>query len=291
MLTIAVHNGNFHVDEVFAVATLSLLHPKYKLIRSRDPKKLQKADICIDVGDVYNHRKKLYDHHQETFTKKRPTGIPYASAGLIWLHYGKKLVNSQEAFQIIDKKLMAPIDAMDVGLDIYKVNLVNPYTIRDALHAFRPNWDDRKTTEDKAFKQAVAFAKNILEKEINKANSIKKARQRIKQAYTKSNKKILVFNPPTPNWESIILKEYPNVEIVIYKSSPTQWRVKTAPKKEGSFERRAYLPRSWAGLAWEELAKVGGVKDAQFCHKRRFTAGAGSKAGAIALAKQAVKKY
>jgi uncharacterized UPF0160 family protein len=54
------------------------------------------------------------------------------------------------------------------------------------------------------------------------------------------------------------------------------------------FKNRKDLPQAWAGKVNEELQKITGVADATFCHNARFTCGAGSKEGALALAKLAL---
>ena len=64
--TVAVHDGNFHPDDVFAVATLSiLLDGKIGVIRTRDEGEINKADYVLDVGHIYDPAKNRFDHHQE----------------------------------------------------------------------------------------------------------------------------------------------------------------------------------------------------------------------------------
>ena len=55
---VITHDGNFHPDDVFAVATISLLNDgKIKVIRSRDYSLYEKADYVLDTGDVYDPAK------------------------------------------------------------------------------------------------------------------------------------------------------------------------------------------------------------------------------------------
>lgn len=45
--------------------------PEYKdaeIVRTRDLEKLKECDIVVDVGAVFDHDKKRYDHHQREFT-------------------------------------------------------------------------------------------------------------------------------------------------------------------------------------------------------------------------------
>jgi len=63
----------------------------------------------------------------------------------------------------------------------------------------------------------------------------------------------------------------------------------TVPATADTFEARADLPASWAGLRDAELAAVTGVADAGFCHNGRFIAAAKSYEGIHAMALQALK--
>ena len=48
------------------------LLPKYKdaeIVRTRDTAKLKECDIVVDVGAVFDHEKKRYDHHQREFNE------------------------------------------------------------------------------------------------------------------------------------------------------------------------------------------------------------------------------
>lgn len=76
--TIGTHSGTFHCDEVLATFLLKELE-EYKsspILRTRDLKLLEQCEIVVDVGGVYNHSAKRYDHHQitfnETFSTLRP---------------------------------------------------------------------------------------------------------------------------------------------------------------------------------------------------------------------------
>lgn len=96
--TIGTHNGTFHCDEVKSSLVPAFLtsfkificskalacyllskHPdfqKHHILRTRDQALLDECDIVVDVGAVFDHSKKRYDHHQrefkETFDSLRP---------------------------------------------------------------------------------------------------------------------------------------------------------------------------------------------------------------------------
>lgn len=70
-LQIGTHDGVFHCDEVMACYMLKLL-PQYKdasVVRTREIKKLDDCEIVVDVGSVFDHEKRRYDHHQREFTE------------------------------------------------------------------------------------------------------------------------------------------------------------------------------------------------------------------------------
>jgi len=97
---IGTHNGKFHCDEVFACYMLKKL-PDFKdhtILRTRDPELLKDCEIVVDVGGVYNHDERRYDHHQRTFVETMRTvkgldfDIKLSSAGLIYAHYGRLVI-------------------------------------------------------------------------------------------------------------------------------------------------------------------------------------------------------
>ena len=66
LVKIGTHSGTFHCDEILACYMLKLL-PEYQhatIVRTRDSESLNQCDIVVDVGSVYDHSKRRYDHHQ-----------------------------------------------------------------------------------------------------------------------------------------------------------------------------------------------------------------------------------
>src|SRR3989338_5197622 len=96
--TIITHDGKFHADDVFAVATLLLIlrreSPSVSIVRSRDSALVARADFVIDVGGQYNEEKNRFDHHQIGGAGERKNGIPFAAFGLVWKKFGEALAGS-----------------------------------------------------------------------------------------------------------------------------------------------------------------------------------------------------
>lgn len=263
-LTIAVHNAKFHADDVFSVVILKKVLGDIEVIRTRDEKLLKKADFRVDVGDKYNHETKDYDHHQEN-SPVRENGILYSSCGLIWKHYGENLVNSKEAFEYIDNKLIEFIDAGDNGIDIEKSER-SSISIMDAINEFNSNWDEESSNEE-CFDDAVDFAFLFFDRILAKANALSKGQVLVDKCLNEMKDSIIVLPFGGLPKKNIIESE---AMFWVHSSSNNSWVSVAVPIKEKSFIRKIYFPDSWAGLLNEELEKVSGVKDLTFCHKHKF---------------------
>lgn len=279
-MKVAVHNGGFHSDDVFAVAILKIIYPDLMVIRSRDPDVLAQADIRVDVGRKYSPPTD-FDHHQGA--GKRENGIPYASAGLVWKHFGEKLC-SGEAWKLVDEALIQPIDAMDEGVEIVKEKLIQPYDIQYAISAFYPTWKDEKDY-DSSFMHAVDFAIEVLKREIHQKVDFAAGKQRVREIMVKKEGYVLL-EEHLP-WQDVVINETDALFCVFFNGK--DWVVKAVPKRPFSYARRKDLPKKWGGLEGEKLQKVTGVKDAIFCHSQLFTIHVKSRESAIKLAEYAVK--
>lgn len=286
---VGTHNGEFHADEVFALAILKKIYPDLKITRTRNDEKLKTMDFRIDVGRKYNPRTNDFDHHQIDFKLKRKNGIPYASAGLIWKHFGKKITNSKESFDYIEEKLIQQIDAHDNGMEISENKIINPYTISEVVGSFNRTWNENQDqiSEDAAFNDALGTASKILEREITKANSLKEGEKIVLKAIKKNQDFIVLDKKKLPYTTALIDK--PNIKFVIFPENETNWISLAIAIKKGDFKRRALFPSEWAGSE-KDLEQKTGIRGAAFCHKHRFITAATTKEGAIELTKLALQK-
>jgi uncharacterized UPF0160 family protein len=293
-IKIVTHNGDFHSDDVFAVATLYIVfgnEAKIEVLRTRDEKEFESAGIVLDVGGVYDEAKNRFDHHQAGGAGERENGIPYASAGLVWKKYGEKLCGSKEIADDIDKKLFLPIDANDNGVNIYFPTVGNflPYTIQDLVNVFRSSWKEDLLKNDESFMEVVGLAKKIIEREIVIARDYKEAEVLVEADYQKAEDKRLVILSGKYPWSKILMN-HPEPVFVVYQDGINSfWRVRAVGEDKQVFKNRKDFPISWAGKRDKELADVTGVSDALFCHNKLFLAVARSKEGALALAKIALE--
>lgn len=287
---IITHSGSFHADDVFAVATLSLLlgEESIEIIRTRDKSIFETGDFVVDVGRVYDEEKNRFDHHQEGWNIKRENGVPYASFGLVWKVYGEKVCGNKEIVKEIDGYLVSAIDAHDNGLSVSKniIEGVSEYSLGETITLFNKNFDE-ESDNDQNFLFAVSLARKILKRIIDNALSGQKVRKMFREVYEKTeDKRYVVFDIDSTEWKKDS-SLYPELLFVVhpYKDS---WALKTIKKAEGNFENRKSLPLSWAGKEGEELQKITGVSDALFCHNKLFIATTKTKESAFQLLKLAL---
>lgn len=290
-LTIVVHDGTFHTDDVFACATLSLAikNREIEIIRSRDEAVILQADIAVDVGTVYDIAQGRFDHHQKGGAGARENGIPYASFGLVWKTYGQTLTNNEASAVFIDEQLVQGIDAADNGVSskVADSSGVYNYSVIDIISAMRCTWEETKTM-DEAFIDAVNVATTILERMLAHAHSYVRAQDILESAYVNApDKRIIEIGKEYPGWYEVMAM-HPEPLFVIYQREDGSWTAKTVRTVPMEFASRKPFPESWAGLRDQELQEISGVPDALFCHNGRFIAVAKSHDGALMLAQKAI---
>lgn len=294
-LKIITHSGNFHTDEVFACAILSILNDgNVEILRSRDPEVWATGDYVVDVGGEYDPTRGLFDHHQEGGAGVRPNEIPYSSFGLVWKEFGEKLCGSVNAIRRIDEKMVQPIDAADCGIDSFILTGKNifPYLFHHLVASFRPTWkEDMENTlsNDEGFMRAFDIAVEVLKREIIIAQDYEEGAHFAEEAYQKAeDKRIIIIEGQYP-WEEVLNKHPEPIFVVKPDKTAPRWKVRTVRLHHESFKARKDFPKDWAGKTGEEFAKISGVSDAIFSHNSgTYIVVAGSKEGALKLAQIAV---
>lgn len=301
-VSITTHEGSFHADDVFACATLSLLFQKenipYHINRTRNPETISKSDIVLDIGMEYNHEKMRYDHHQSSGAGTRDNGIPYASFGLIWKHYGDLLTGDPAVTTQIDRDLVQTIDAIDNG---YSFNDQKPdendikiFGLSRLVSSMVPTWKENSDV-NQAFTETVNIAKTIIKRVIIQTQTKLETHNLLKNIYdSSSDKTILVINQPfsRQDIQSIINHEdfsETTYAIFLNRNNHT-WRILATTKNPDSWESKLPFPESWRGKSTQELQNITKVSDAIFCHRTGFLAGAKTKEGAIELAQKSLNQ-
>lgn len=319
-MLLVTHDGPFHLDELVAYTSLAMaVGDEHELIRTKDKKIIERADIAFDVGEG------KYDHHQRGGNGIRLSGTRYAAAGLIWRDYGTEVVRrfvermginarlvdgslgTQTVADRVDAMFIERVDAHDNGQAVYDLGTRFGYA--------NPQWNDPSTHTDvnAAFMRASAIIRGIIEQAIIDAidgkeelritwdveTYLKKvtahAQESMKAAHhvfeiavkSVADARIIVLPMYAPEWQRVVCAS-PDATYVIYPVNGT-WQLWCVPHDaDHPTTQRRPLPEVWSGLRDSEFAKESGVPDAIFCHAQRFCAAAHTQLGAYILAMNAL---
>lgn len=265
------HNGTMHADEVFATAFLDLYQGNIDVIRVSSVEK----DMLRSDAIVYDIGRGKFDHHGPD-VEVRENGIKYSSFGLLFREFGKDFLkqrnveNIEEAYIMIEKDLIEGIDAIDNGMF---PEITAPYkvkTISDVIKLFNPSYGSNQTENDQ-FIKAVEIAKVILEELLYNVIGKIKTKKIILEKLKTETKDYLELEEFLPYEETILKEEAGNhLLFVMYPSNRGGYGIKTIKKSLEDKTDRLPFPEEWAGLEKEELEKVSGIKDIEFCHTGRF---------------------
>lgn len=289
-MKLVTHSGSFHLDDLFAVATIKTLYPNLEIIRSRSKEDFDNADFVVDVGDIDNTEQNRFDHHQPGGAGVRENGVPYASFGLVWKKFGTLVSGEDRIADLVDKKMVQPIDAADNGYNMYRETKkgLSPYLLDNAFKALSPTWRDEETVDD-TFSKLLPLAQEILKREIKKAQYFFEDTEIVKETYKQTkDKRIIVLEHPMA-WKSVISRKKEPLYLIHPNQITGEWIVACVRKTPGSHENRKLLPQTWAGKRGEELEKATGVKGSESCHNKRFIATAWTREAAMELARLAVE--
>jgi uncharacterized UPF0160 family protein len=311
-MVIVTHGGKFHADDAWAVAVLNVVFPNSEIVRTRDPALIEAGDFAVDVGGIWDPATGRFDHHQKGFSGARSSGVPYASAGLVWKEYGARCVSilaathtgqqlkEDDALQIayaIDADVVQYLDLSDVGA---AKNAPGGYGLSAVISGFNPNWLDEQRlgygAETEAFRlsqfrRAMAILTDVMVNGVKYRVGSLLALEQVRQSELLEGGKVLFLKNGALPWTAVVRKEMPKVLFVIsHNLAEQRFMIHTVPVSPDNFDARADLPEAWAGLRDAELAAVTGVPDAGFCHNGRFIAAAKSFEGVRAMAKLALQE-
>ncbi len=298
-MQIVTHDGSFHADEVFAIATLQLLNSEdrggagpLEVVRTRDRDLISAADLRIDVGFRDDPATGDFDHHQRSFDRARPNGVRYASFGLIWREFGRRACGGDgQVADAVDATLVQSVDAADSGQRLAElvVDDVHPMTVGGVIGGLNGRWDETLSpeAERQRFEQALELARGVLSREIASVASARRAVRIVEEAIAAAPDPRLVELPVNAPWKRALVPATSDAVFVIYPKR-LGFGLEGVPLELGTFELRRELPAEWAGLEGEELVAVTGVEDAVFCHAKRFLVVARSRAGIDQLARLAL---
>lgn len=267
---IGTHDGSFHADEVMAIAIIAKLENQYtcEIIRSRNPDELAKADVLVDVGMVYDEEKELFDHHQKGGVII--DGRAYASAGLVWKHYGPDLLDdllsdsrlADRVWALVDKRLISGIDRIDLGDKAEGFT-----TVSHLIASMNPHPMEKGADATERFYEALEFAELVLGREIQRAMYDARGEEEIDDAVCAAKSGVVTLKRFLPWVEFITQAKCPDVKRVMWHDpEKDMWMVQQTRWAEP-------MPEAWCGLSTSDLVKVTGMKSAVFCHPTGFICG------------------
>lgn len=300
-IKLITHDRVAHADDAMAAGILRMAYGDVEVLRTRDPIILKeeagKPDtFFLDVGGRYDPALRLFDHHQPKgagFRNEAASEWPFATAGLVWKHYGKDAVRAlqpslpdadvAEVVKHIDDTLMKYIDAVDCGV---RLKTSGP-SLSAIIGSFNTAWYEEGAD---VFPLVMELSQVILSNFIKRYVGKVLARDKVRQAPAELDGRVLVLDGCYP-WVTVVAEERPDVMFVVYPvgdSAVVQWQLRAAVHADLS--PRIKMPMSWAGLERNQLSRVSGEFGAVFCHRSRHLAGAQSLDGALNLAATALRE-
>ena len=296
---LVTHSGGFHADELLSTVVLRQLFPKATLVRSRDAEMTSPGagKLIYDVGRAYDAEAGIFDHHQRP-NPLRPDGQPYSSFGLIWAHFGRAFLQALavpdadiEALHLaIDESFVLPIDLLDNGaMEPSGAGPLAGLLLPTLLETLKPVFDDRGPgRDDAAFQAALPVARAFLEAAVRTKAAKRRAEAVVQQAIAAAGAARVLELPMGMPFRAAIERAGADHLLFVVHPRDGDWALNTIRKGGDTFESRADLPASWAGLTDAALEQASGVAGAKFCHNARFIAVADSRDAVLAMAEKAV---
>lgn len=295
------HSGGFHADELLSSVILTRLFPDAQLLRTRDRTAITPGagKIIYDVGGDYNAETRIFDHHQRP-NPLRDDDQPFSSFGLIWAHYGQDYLAAMDVpaddiatiHAKFDTKFVLPIDLLDNGaMDPSVAGPLSVLTLPSLLGSLKPVFDDTSpTADDDAFMAAIPIATTFVEAQIRNMTAKARAKSIVQEAVTAAGSSAILELPMGMPYKSAL--DDASADHILFVVNPRggDWTIGGIKLSHDTFEQRADLPASWAGLTDAALEQASGVKGAKFCHNARFIAVADSRKAIMDMAAIAVKE-
>ena len=320
---IGTHNGTFHCDDALACYMLKTLPEccEASIVRSRDPEVLDKCDILVDVGSVFDTSKHRYDHHQREFDESMrslsggnyPWSTKLSSAGLVYFHFGHRILSLISSLALEDPNLeqiyckiydnfVEEIDANDNGISQCEgePKFQISTTVSNRVSYLLPAWNDKERSFDEIFPEAMELVGSEFRARIISLVSVwLPAKQLVEDAFMRGqdihpSSEIVLLSQHCP-WKEHLYdiekarKMIGVVKYVLYQDSNGSWRLQCVSKELQHFVNRKSLPETWRGLRDEELSETAGIEGCTFVHSSGFTGGNVGKEGVILMAKRALE--
>lgn len=323
-MTVGVHDGIMHADEVAAVACLSIIR-QVEFVRTRNLEALAACDLRVDVGNKYNPSTGDFDHHMADFNvcHTLPNGEcgPLRSGfGLVWLTYGDEVIQTlamangydlsasqiNKVWEAVDNGIVAYIDAVDngqmehFGLDIpfrdaTISSIVAGFNLTLKAQKRAKSLDEETLIRDDQFGMAVSMVKTILSNIILGKIDVIYYQQRfidlLEGSFDPDGVVVLEeYLPWAPAYYASPFELQDKLNVVVFPTTSGTWMCQSPQTRiNGVKSVKTPAPDHWLGLRDGEAAQATGVADTTFIHKGGHLCVCESREGAIQLARQLVR--
>ena len=153
---IITHDGNFHADEVLAIAVVRHFYGKIRVRRTYDKSVIEAGKntqdtLVLDCGMEYDQTRLNFDHHQD--------GTIEATNLLVLRHFCK----DTELVQLLEKHLFGYVDKVDRGMVVENGETPTFNSIIRMLNAVPNGFELAVTVADTALLGAIETAKQAIE--------------------------------------------------------------------------------------------------------------------------------
>jgi len=249
-VTVVVHGGSFHSDDVACVALLKLVHKEVNVVRKFkvDPE-TETADYVLDIGmvDKVTDTQVFLDHHQGPELIPG-TEIKHCAFSKLALHMLDN--NTHRLFRkyLLDK-LILPIAAQDNGQNYYDYGLIpSPLSF---VSSMKLNWKDWLKDSDQRFHEVVDIAVTVISIILNNIESKVEAYELVKSAINKAEGGVMVLDQYLPWTETVVgyNEGTPKIQLVVYPNNRAGISIQVVPMKVGSFDSWLRIPDDVANYA------------------------------------------
>ncbi|VDN11784.1 unnamed protein product [Dibothriocephalus latus] len=266
---IGTHNGNFHCDEVLAIAMLMQLleYRNARIMRCRDMQQLATCNILVDVGGSF-------DLTIKDFYPNLEPAVKLSSAGLIYAHFGKRVIteiagrlNSDEALEAVFKR-----QYFSKALALASTELVT--NVRQLVEDWLPA---RIIVKNGLISRFSFHPSGMI------AQLIRSGCPWMEHIFDLEKEERITTQARGP-------RPFSGRPVFVVTSGARMSSVIAVQiNEDDEFSKRVYFPESWAGKRDRELDQAVGINGCVFVHTDRFLTAHKTLAGSLKMAVLALK--
>lgn len=283
---IVTHSGQFHPDEIFAIAMLKYYFCEInEIVRTRDDEIIEEAfyednTILVDVGRIYDPEFMAFDHHQgdcgEFWDKVDGARerTPFSSTGLIYKFLSENgYIDLDDAgLKYLRTTYIIPIDAQDNGVHFFeKVSVLSEFN--------RNSHDDelQKYQFFKALRVAEMMIENAHENSMEQSIKIKNTKDSLNRLISLDIDGELIYVLPAKKDDNIITtmayNMNPDIDFFIKEREKGKYGIQTAPKDiRHAFSKKHPVCQDVIDIydKGNEVEGIAGKGKVSFIHKAAF---------------------